>query len=412
MCAGVIPVMIVILCYFSTCARYATDFAVGLGVLSLCGMLGLERWAQSGRRHQTVVTLMVIATAVTVPIGMLLSLDYHARAIQYSAPVRWQALDRSTHTLLANMGHRLGFIDGPRVLKVRFMPQPIGTMETLWRSSDVQLEERILVEHVGEQLIRFGYARGAGAVTWGRRVRWDLEHTHTVSVQVPSLYESDPRGWWANVNTRSAFRERTAVAVWFSGGRALELVVPLISSRVNHGGAVGADFSGEIRKMTSRRFRDDEIEAGDLVAPHLKRGGTLRMRVVLPPRLQEKGEPLFACGAHYQSSIVFVREAEGGVKFVYDNYGGDSIESSLVVPHPAGNVLELELPNFRPDAFGYERKGEVIIRVDGREILRTVQVAYSFAWGDEAIGRNPFGTTCAAAFRGWILDARWSAGGN
>ena len=30
--------------------------------------------------------------------------------------------------------------------------------------------------------------------------------------------------------------------------------------------------------------------------------------------------------------------------------------------------------------------------------------------GEEQIGRNPFGTTCAPEFRGWIYDARWSAG--
>ena len=136
------------------------------------------------------------------------------------------------------------------------------------------------------------------------------------------------------------------------------------------------------------------------------------MRVVLPPRLQATGEPLFAGGAHYRSSIVFVRAVEGGVKFVYENYGGETVESQVLTPNPAGHAVELELPTFRPEAYGEEHTGDVIIRVDGHEVVRTVQVAYPFAWGNEAIGRNPFGTTCASAFRGWILDAKWSAAGN
>jgi len=54
-----------------------------------------------------------------------------------------------------------------------------------------------------------------------------------------------------------------------------------------------------------------------------------------------------------------------------------------------------------------EATGEVIVRLDGKEVMRTWQVAYPFPWGHERIGENPFGTTCAVRFRGWITDARW-----
>jgi len=129
----------------------------------------------------------------------------------------------------------------------------------------------------------------------------------------------------------------------------------------------------------------------------------------MPAKLQEAGEPIFACGAHYRSSIVFVRAAPGGVRFVFENFGGETVESEPVPIAPAGYRVELELPNFRPEAFGEERSGDVVIRVDGRQILRTRQVAYPSHPGDESYGWNPFGTTCAAEFRGWMLDAKWSA---
>jgi hypothetical protein len=407
-----VPVMILILCYFSTCARYQTDFAVGFGVLALVGLLAVERRVQRLAWRRVLSPVLVAAGMVTIGMGILLSFDYHGRSLQKNSPTTWQRLDRTTHGVIAGAAHWLGWVEGPRVLKVRFKAQPTGTIETFWQPEDARVGERVLVEHIGEQLIRFGYRREETPVVWGRPLRWEQNHTHTVSVQVPSLYDPAPPSGWRALNLRYAFRERTAVAVWFSGGRALGLVTEPLSPGVAPGGKVGTDFTGEVRRVTSRLFRPDEIEAGGLVEPHAKRGGVLQMRVVLPSPLQEAGEPLFAGGAHYRSSIVFVRPAPGGVKFVYENYGGATVESDLITPSASGHFVELELPTFRPHAFGEEHTGDVVVRVDGREVLRTHQVAYPFAWGDEAIGWNPFGTTCALAFRGWILDARWNGAGN
>jgi hypothetical protein len=132
------------------------------------------------------------------------------------------------------------------------------------------------------------------------------------------------------------------------------------------------------------------------------------MRVLLPDRLHEEGEPLFAAGAHYRSSILFVRAAEGGgVKFVYENYATCVVESEVVQPAREGNVIEIELPVFAPEKFGREATGDVLVRVDGREVMRTRQVCFEFGWGDEAIGANPFGTTCGPQFRGWLQDVQW-----
>jgi hypothetical protein len=230
-----------------------------------------------------------------------------------------------------------------------------------------------------------------------------------VNIQVPSLYVPGDAAGWNAITGRFAFRERTAVAVWFSAGRALGLVVEPLAGPYQPGGRVGEDFSGEVRSHASRLFRADEIAAGGLVAPEKKRGGVLRFRLILPSTLHQAGEPLYASGAQYRSSIVFVRAAEGGVKFGYENFGGETVESELVRHKPDGYRVELILPNFRPEAFGEEHTGDVILRIDGREVLRTRQVAYPSPWGDESYGRNPFGTTCAAEFRGWMLDARWSA---
>ncbi len=403
--ACAVPVGMLVLCYFSTTMRYQADFSVALALLALGGMLGAERWAGAQRRW--VGGVAVAVCAVTVLVGTLVSFDYHGRSLRITAPARWLALNQATHGTLAKFGLWLGQIDGPRVLKVRFKAQPVGTVETFWRSTDARAGERILVEHVGDRLIRFGYARGAGAAEWGRPLRWELNHTHTVDVQVPSLYSPSGDDGWNRVQRGVAFRERTAVAVWFSGGRALGLVVPPLPAGVTPGGGMaGGNFSGVLRKSTTRLFRADEIASG-LAEPLARRGGILRMRVVIPNDMAKEGEPLFAAGAHYRSNILFVQPAEGGVKFAFENYSLPRIESAPFVPSPDGHLLEFEMSSFNPEAYGIEATGDVIVRLDGREILRTKQVGYHFPWGAKQIGRNPFGTTCGAEFRGWILDARW-----
>lgn len=407
--AYAIPVMGLVMCYFSTTTRYQTDFAVVFALLALIGLLALERWAQIVKVRFVaggVRTLAAILVAITIVIGTLMSFDYHGRSLLVTAPKTWAALENKTGLAIATVGKWLGQLNGPRVLKTRFKAQSVGTIETFWQPLDPLAKERILVEHIGAQLIRFGYERGSAAVVWGRPLEWKQGHTHTVSVQLPSLYPATGDGWWGAVRRAHEFQERSCVAVWFSGGRALSQVVEPWPATVTAGGKVGADFSGEIRSIEPRLFREDEIESG-LAEPWAARGGVLRMRIVFPPKLSEQGEPIFAAGAHYRSSIVFVQPAPGGIQIVFENYTFPRIESEVIPPNPSGHILELEMASFDPAAYGVEATGDVVVRLDGKEVMRTWQVAYPFPWGHERIGENPFGTTCAPSFRGWITDARW-----
>ncbi len=406
----IVPVGGLVMCYFSTTTRYQADFALGLAVFALVGLLAIERWAQERRKAALGGALPILTggmVAVTMAIGVMMSFDYHGRSLRITSPKVWSDLASRSYAAVGSIGLWLERVEGPKELKVRFTARPTGTVETFWNSADRKTGERIVVQHIGERLIRFGYARGDGEIAWGRDLKWDHNHTHTVSVQLPSLYADRAEGVWETLQAPRAFRMRTCVAVWFSGGRALGLVVPRLPAGTVAGGAVGKDFTGEVRKMRTRIFRPDEIDAG-LADYWAKRGGVLRMRILFPEKLQESGEPIFATGAHYRSSIVFVEESgDGGMKFTFENYTFPRVHSPSFRPNPAGHVLELEMASFNPEAFGEEATGDVVIRLDGREMMRTRQVAYPSPWGNEAIGANPFGTTCALEFRGWIHGAVW-----
>jgi hypothetical protein len=135
------------------------------------------------------------------------------------------------------------------------------------------------------------------------------------------------------------------------------------------------------------------------------------MTVVWPDVLAPTGEPLFASGLHYGSDIVFARPAGGGFKLVFEHHGAPPVESAVLPRTPGPARVEIRLPSCErgEESFGRYASGDVIVRLDGAEVVRTRQACTGFEPGSEAIGRNPFGTTCAPEFRGWILDAQWLA---
>ncbi len=396
-----------LLAFFSTTERYVAEFAPALGLLAVCGWLAIERWARAARVGLFVRPVMFAGAIASFVLGVLVSFDYHGRMLSRGNPELWSRLERAGHATLAGVGLWLGEFTGPRVLKVRFQPRPAGTIETFWRAGDARADERIMVEHLGGRELRFGYARGDAPVRWGRRLTWELGHTHTVEVQLPSLY-GPPRRTMRGLRSAEEFRERSCAVVWFSGGRALAEIVLPHALDLAPGGAVGMDFSGELRSAGVRLFREDEFAARPGVTD--PRGGTLRLRLVLPAALAPEGEPLFAAGALYGSDMVFVRGAAGGAtEFRFEHFGAPHVVSASVPLAPlAEHTIEITLPSFAlGENFSRAGTGDVSVRVNGTEALRGRSDCYGFAAGEEAVGRNPFGTTCAREFRGWLLEARW-----
>lgn len=401
---------IFLLAFFSTTERYATEFAPALGLLAACGWLTIERWGQQRRLGAAVPAMGVVNVAATVLAGVLLSFDYHGRSFAREDPATWGRLERASHAVLSRAGRALGQFDGPRILKVRFRERPAGTRETFWRATDPRAAERLVVEYLGAREIRFGYARGDAPVRWGRRLTWEPEHTHTIEVQLPSLYRA-PGGFMRAVRAADEARERSSVAVWFSGGRALGEIVAPLSAGIEPGGVAGADFSGELRVAGARLWREDEIS--DAPEPVLAGppGGVLRLRVVLPASLAAAGEPLFAAGVLYGSDVLLLQPLAGdAARFVFDHFNSPPLTSAPVRLAPGSeHVIELELPSGAAgDTFSGAATGEVRVRLDGAEVIRGRSACFAFAAGNEAVGRNPFGIGSATRFRGWLLEARWT----
>jgi hypothetical protein len=142
------------------------------------------------------------------------------------------------------------------------------------------------------------------------------------------------------------------------------------------------------------------------------RGGSLKLKIILPEQLLPDGEPLFGGGALYGSDMVFIKEAgQGHVKFVFEHFGSPhSVSSPIWVDRTKEHAVEITLPSFAPEQFAQAKAGNVRILFDDNQVLSTHSETYAFSPGLEQIGRNAFGTTCAEEFRGWMLEAMWVPG--
>lgn len=381
-----------LLAFFSTTERYMAEFSPALALLAACGWLGLERWAQRLRWGAWAMPLTAVAALATVPMGVLVSLNYHGNALSRDNPVLWGKMEQACHDTLSRLGMSAGVYDGPRVLKIRFKPQPVGTTETVWRANDAPANERILVEHLSASEVRFGYVRGETPVRWGRRVTWKPGHTHTVELQLPSLYRPAGGG---GLRHAVAWRERSSVAVRFSGGRVMGAIVAPLPPDTKPGGVVGGDFSGDVRRNYARPFRDDELPLDEAavwaVAGPVPAAGAPRVPLVSAGRM----------GRGDAFSLECVRPGVGRVMF--DSAGAPPIFSPEFPLPAAGPVaVEIEHAPVWPWSANEGEEQPLAVWVAGRLGWETRVRMHESRPEEVFLARNEVGaTSCAPTVAGW-----------
>jgi hypothetical protein len=83
-----------IVSYFVATERYMADFAPTLGLIALCGWLGLERSAVSAGWNRIVGPSVAVICLLTVVAGIFVSFDYHGELLRTIYPQSWDEMER------------------------------------------------------------------------------------------------------------------------------------------------------------------------------------------------------------------------------------------------------------------------------------------------------------------------------
>jgi len=181
------------------------------------------------------------------------------------------------------------------------------------------------------------------------------------------------------------------------------------------------DVVGRLR-LGIARFRDvvqwgdwSHLGAGERlvlpVAPGAKPGGILVMRLCLPDLPAGMAEPLLVLGRTNAADVLALRHV-GGERWqlIFDHWAHPLREGPIVALNRGGwHEFRISVPSCRFDAFGRETAGEVVVCVNGGEMLRVTSSLYAFGRNEVDMGRNKIGaTTCRPNYSGWILQTEWS----
>jgi len=142
-------------------------------------------------------------------------------------------------------------------------------------------------------------------------------------------------------------------------------------------------------------------------------GGTLRLRLIVPPGPAGASDPLLELGQRPGAADLLSIQycSENSVRFRFDHWGSPLREGAPIRLQPVSvHVVEITAPSCDAASFGTARTGEIRVRLDGADALWVVGACAAFQPDSWQVGCNDMGaTTCRAAFTGWVLDARWIA---
>ncbi len=406
-----LPVCAVFLCFFATTARYMADFASGLALLAGFGLLGIEHGIRVRERTRlgaiawraVVAPLVAGSIVLGAVVALLLSFDYHGRAPGRENPDRWDAIERAVSNAIGRTGLALGWYDGPRMLRVKFKPQPPGAVETLWHSAGDKPGERILIEHGEGPNLRFGYSRHPEATRWSAPLAWSPGRQHQVELQLPSLYRR-PDGWAHGFRRNLLLRERSAVAVWFDGHRILATTAEPIAPDQTAGGAVGAGFTRAIVAHSKRLLRDDELP--------LNGAGIWAVAGPAP----QPGQPAVALvttgrkGNGNTLSLATVRPGIGRLGFEQEGQPAHA-SPEFALPATAALTVEIELAPVWPWSAAANEEQPLSVWLNGRLVWETRVRLHASAADEVYLARNAVGATCCAPETpGWSPAPAWERG--
>lgn len=291
-------------------------------------------------------------------------------------------------------------------LRVRFPAFRAQVGQPLIATGQAGAGDLFYVFYAGPNRLRFGHDAWNFPGFETPDFFYDPEVEHTVEVDMGSLHPeataAELRAGRKRLRVRLDGREVAEVARPFNPARPEEVFI-------GHNG-IGASTS-EVN-FSGKRLESERMPAW----PERARSGARLLTVTLSSqRAIGRSEPLLVTGQTGAADIIYLHYPDAGhVRIGYDKWGlGGAMSAPIAVQE--GRPLEIEVSLgalYGAGVFPVETVGSdalkrlratVLVRVDGRMVLRQLSESFPAGPAQIYVGLNPIGaSTCAEVFSGKI----------
>lgn len=395
--AGIALTNFLLLCCFAaTNWRYMLDFAP---MAMLAALLAALLVAERCRLH-----LGLAARLTTASLSLLAIVTaFHGTTFaisRYAGHDWFHTVARVVNQPIALAEHLLGTAHGPLELRVRFSPQPNGTLEPLLTTgAEIGRNDILYARHESDGRISLGFFHLGlgGPVSAPQSINFTAEHS--LSLDLGSLYPPASHPLFRDHSATTARQYQNRLQVSLNGNPVLNTHAAFYYAdpadvHVGYtpfGEVTTRSFSGEILKVS----RPGPVLATNVTsAPRTP----LRMTLKFPPLGDWVSQPLLAWGTPADGDTIFVTFLPGNrLRFGHDRRGAGAVTTSETPFDPAATyVIEID-PGTTDNRFRLRFNGQLLI-----DATRSFSPAGAdeILWGYNA-AQSSF---CAIMFSGAILD--------
>jgi len=399
-----------LLCFYWIAERYLADFLPQFGVLAFLGLLLLSdkssRWPSILRHGSGLLLGCVLSWSVFAFAAHAAAL--HGRMEENNQGHFWRLAkhaNRPVHLFEDLVGTPYGDLQFALNLP---SPVPVGSEECLVETGQAGRKDRLWLCYTSEQTLRFRYEHSHAPSVTSEEVRIEEGRSPHLRLRMGSLYPppSHPEIDRLEEGSRDGLIRRLFLS-W--DGRVLfdrhQDFYRNEGLCVKLGMECGEPhFTGTYSDVKRIWPRDPEPVPSPFPAHNLATG--LRLRVCFPS-LDKGLEPLLSLGVTGRGNVVQVEYLGANkLRFRFVHWGREPLVSDPFEYQPGqAQALEIDHPALRFSKAARERssQGNLVLRVDGREVWRVFTRFYPANIRDLRLGEDPLGGTSGnSAFSGSI----------
>ncbi len=400
-----------VLCFNSATNRYMVDFLPTLLLVAMLGLLMLdcrsETWSRVMRiGTKTCLAGLVLYTAFFNVMEAFRFFDY----LKTKRPETYEWLSREFNRPSgwweAANHQPYGLIE----LTLRLAPDRIGTTEPLLVTGAPEASDYVYVRYLDGTHIQVGSSHGRGASIVSQPIVVDYAVTHTIAVQMGSLYPPATHRYFDGRSQAEVKAAKHTVHV------AVDRVPYLDGEQDFYDASPRSVFIGHnpISEYGGRKFHGEILAVERRPMPPVMAPFTGGEFVRLAFKLPAAGaigrrEPLVATGNSPQGDMVFLTGDDATHVRLGFYHAGVPIELSdpILIQPEAIQLMEASLGSFyRSPANARERElaRSLVLRFNGRIIWSGERTFHPAAESPPIIGANPWGNDASAGqFSGQIM---------